>query len=326
MSTLTGLISAGGGGGSLPNDIARKNTDETLYTDVSGGVWLKTGNLIDEDLVNYPDANSVDLYLQNAGQYNDYNEATSFSAMRFSNDGSILVTYYAGWIFEQLILSTPYDITSGTKQQTSTFSSYTTSGTGLSFYSNGSYLFLYGHAEALMFRFSLSSPYSTSSITAPSSITYNYSSYTASYIGVSSDGTKAYFLNQGDIDSFDLTTPYDLFSRNLSSKTTFDISSVANTIVTNNFMAISSNRFIGYSNSEGVYKHYVMETPNDISTIKYIEDINLPFSSGSPHALTLSQNDQYLHVVYNNDLYRYDLSTKIGVKNDTGIYDYVKIK
>lgn len=329
MSSITGLIS-GGGGGTPVNSIARLFVGgQTQYTDESGGVWLKTGNLIDADAATYPNAIEQEIYLYSQGKENWNNSPDPF-AMRFSEDGTIFTSFYAGWIFVQMILSTPYDlVTAGNRSQKATFSEYTTSGTGLSFWSNGSshYAFVYARQEASMIRFTLPAAYDVSSILGASYASFNYASNAARYMGISDDGTKAYFwADAGTIDTFDLTTPYNLHSRVLASITSFTFS----TVTTGTLQVISSNKLITYDSTNSVFKVYVMQTPKDVSSIVFSHDFSSDpiTASGGVYTLTgaLTNNDQYFFPIAASDLWRYDLEQKMGLETNTGTYDYLKLK
>ena len=61
MSTISSLISSGGGGGSNVNDIKFTNNTDSLITTESDEVWLK-GGVTETDVATYPDATSNFAY------------------------------------------------------------------------------------------------------------------------------------------------------------------------------------------------------------------------------------------------------------------------
>ena len=58
MSTITSLISSGGGSGSEVNDNKYTHSAANLITTESGEVWLK-GGVTETDVATYPDATAV---------------------------------------------------------------------------------------------------------------------------------------------------------------------------------------------------------------------------------------------------------------------------
>lgn len=119
MSTLTALISGGGGGGEsvVPvNGIAQLNVDENLYTDSEGREWLRNGALITTGLENYPDAEVKNDLISLSYSTSAYatlspNKAQG-SGFCFSEDGLIFYYLaYASYVY-QYTLSVPYIINS----------------------------------------------------------------------------------------------------------------------------------------------------------------------------------------------------------------------
>lgn len=126
MSTLTSLISAGGGGGGTPvNTIAQLNVGgQTLYEDPSGGEWLKTGNILTSGLASYPDAVVKKRPLMSSITYDGVSYNTSFVSrgFHFNPDGTRLyVTNFSTQVISQYNLSTPWDITTATYSKSSNF-------------------------------------------------------------------------------------------------------------------------------------------------------------------------------------------------------------
>lgn len=114
MSTLTSLISAGGGGGGTPvNTIAQLSVGgQTLYEEPSGGVWLKTGNILTSGLASYPDAKVKKRPIMSSITYDGVSGSVGSSqGSEFSPDGTrFFNSETTGQTIRQYNLSTPWDL------------------------------------------------------------------------------------------------------------------------------------------------------------------------------------------------------------------------
>jgi len=114
MSTLTSLISAGGGGGTPVNTISQLSVGgQTLYEEQSGGEWLKTGNVLTSGLASYPDAVVKKRPTMSSLSYDSvsYTLPYTLGDFKFNTDGTRLYfTAYSTNVLAQYNLSTPWDL------------------------------------------------------------------------------------------------------------------------------------------------------------------------------------------------------------------------
>lgn len=131
------------------------------------------------------------------------------------DSGNKLYTLWSSGAVGQYDLSTPNDLSTLSLVNTFDISSELTDAGGLFMKEDGTKLYVVGRTNNTVYQYSLSTPYDLSTLS------YDATSYDASYVGMTnshaiffnSDGTKFYIAdNAGDstLFEFDLTTPWDI--------------------------------------------------------------------------------------------------------------------
>ena len=147
MSSITSLISAGGGGGGTPvNGIAQLYLNGAIsYTDELSQLWLKTGNIIASDPSTYPDA-TIGLNLAGATYSTSFSTAGQEQfpkGLAFNDDGTKMFIIGSNVYVYQYALSTAFDVSSAS------FTAFVnlqgiglTTPTAIAFNNNGSKMFI----------------------------------------------------------------------------------------------------------------------------------------------------------------------------------------
>lgn len=324
MSSITGLISGGGGGGTPVNGIERLYVGgQVQYTDESGGVWLKTGNGIISDTTAYPDAyetigsftNSSILYAKSFTQSNQYN------SIFFHTDGSKMYLAAPANIY-QYSLSIAFDINTATYDNVS----YSTgqNNYALTFNSNGTKFYV-GSANFIQI-YSLSTAWDISSASSSGSFDINISSSygietNCTGLAFSPSGTRLYYCGTSTdrMLYYDLTTPYDL-------STVTGSNAAFQNIINPYGLFTNNNGDIYYTGSsdDTLYKR----NSSFASPIQRSLSIFTPVIFGiCGDSTTISGTDSRIYLVgSNNVVSALYAGNSMGLSEDTGTYDYIKLK
>ncbi len=333
MSTLTSLISAGGGGGGTPvNTIAQLYVGgETLYEDPTGGEWLKTGNLIGSGLENYPDAYLTGGYIPTTSYANISKsvaaQISTSSGVTWGDSGTkIYVAGYNSTVVYQYNLSTAYDVSTATYSTSRNFSDYlTTHVFSINFNNTGTRCYVPGDTDQYtVYQYDLSTAWNISTATVNNSFTtFNDSMPSPRFIKFNSDGTKFYKKDIGIIGQFNASTPFSI-----ASATYVGLKNIAN-LYSNTFYISQDGSYIIIGVSNALQK-WNLSTPFAISTATYSGEQSPALtqeSSTSQGGDFTPDLTKFIKVgATNNTVYQYNLGEVIGLSVDTGDYDYLKIK
>lgn len=332
MSSLTSLY-GGGGGGTPVNGIERLFVGgQTQYTDESGGVWLKTGNVLSSGLENYPDAYKDDPLstATYAGISSPSIGAQSGSqwSFVFNNDGTkMFTTDYGSNRLLQYSLSTPYDITTITYANISTNVGVNEhyQPWAIAINNDGTRIYFGSGYNLAFFQYSLSTPYdlstaffsnSTPASQGPRSMKFN------------NDGTKLIaLLADNKVYHYSLSVPYNIGGMLLISGN-FSFSSQDGNAQAIVFNLNGTVMYMVGKTNDRIYK-YNLSTAFDVSTITYSsESVSIASEDGEPRSLSFNEDYSKLLMLGANTskIYEYQFNEVVGLSTDTGTYDYVKIK
>lgn len=352
MSSITGLISGGGGGGTPVNTIAELSVGGvTQYTDASGGEWLKTGNVLTSGLASYPDAVVKTRPSISSFSYDTVtgtlNGQSNLTRMRFKPDGTKVyalnssVNYLYQWD-----LSTAWDISTISASTTGSYdlANFTTPTTGFDFTKDGKMLYVVtnGATAASIGKVGLSTAWDISTAdnnersSYGSSMKYNFQ-YTSNGSSPSSiSGLQDIHLSKDDSRIYVNTQNMIL---------QFKTPNAANWLTTSNFIIESATQLrathqIGFDpNYERIYIQQdntrLREcdiNPDDISTIKYTGNYSTtPFNTLSnwPQIQFKSDSTKMYALAYNtNTIYQFSVTPEeyIGVPYTINSNSYLKIK
>ena len=323
MSSLTSLY-GGGGGGTPVNSIARLGVDETTYTDPDGGVWLKTGNTITSDTTTYPDAYVNPANITSAS---DTGDTVNVSAVDGSPRGLFVFPNgsgfaWAGFSTQRIRgwnMATPFVLAGSSNSQASASLGYGPE--DVTFNNNGTKMFVIGAGALWEYTCSIAYNVSTASLVS------NYGVSNPSGLSFNPDGTKLFITSSSldDIRMYNLSTAFDPSTLSYSGDS-FSLSSQGTNPQTHSWNADGTKLFV----SDLVDKvfQYNLSTAYDITTASYSDKfletpnnlVGVYFETGSNNLYTINNSTDLV--------YRYNLQSLpfMGVSENTGTYDYVKLK
>jgi hypothetical protein len=206
-------------------------------------------------------------------------------------------------------LSTAYDISSASYNQSFDVSGQDGLPRGVTFNGDGTKMFVVGDAMANVYSYNLSTAYNLGS-----------ASYNQSFNVVGQDGTPTgvtfngdvskMFMVGGDYDnvySYNLSTTYDLGSASYNQ--TFDISGQTDDPMGVTFNGNGSKMFVVGDDNNNVYS-YNVSTAYDLSSATYNQSFDVSGQDGVPRDVRFNGDGSKMFVVGadNADVYSYDMS------------------
>lgn len=337
MSSITGLIS-GGGGGTPINGVSRFNKTDASFTDNQGQVWLKTGNLITSGFATYPDADITNGLMSLASYTGSSiyvgNLTVSPVNVEFSPNGlSMYVCEISSGLILHWTLTTPFDLSTATYAAFLNVSAQTAQPHSLKFSDDGLKAFVVGADSNNIFQYSMANPYGISgavyqklfaAVVSPTDVDWSI------------DG-KSIFM-------------YSFSSRSIYQypvKTPFDISSIGSPVNELNFNTLNSVIYTPYSfefNSDGTILYvldiintldrwgiyeFKLRSPYDISEPQWTGGyFNLSGQMTTPRGFFIKRDDLKMYTIGtgNDRVYEYNLGQAIGQPLATDEFDYIRIK
>ena len=329
MSTLTGLISAGGGGGGTPiNGVSKFQLGgQALYTDASSQVWLKSGNILIGESATYPDAiESTDVVLTgSAYDSKSFSTATQETGPRgfdFNADGTKLYVSGDSTDVFQYSLSTAWDISTASYDSVTLDTSL--ANPRMSFADNGSKLYLLNGTSA--YQFSLSTAYDLSTASYDNKfLTFA----TASSLILNDTGELAVWQQSSNLYVLRLTTPFDI-STGYNTGVTLSVSSQDSSPQSICFSQDGYIMFMTGTTNDRVH-HYELSEAFNVSTAVYKSWFSVSSQATLPLGIRFSSSLDKVYVLdFGTDtIYQYSTAVVfnyIGLKTTTDQYDYLRIK
>lgn len=337
MSTLTGLISAGGGGGGTPvNSIARLYVGgQVLYTDEADGVWLKTGNIITPDETTYPNATISSGSISDAVFTQSFSVSSQEAApqgIAFNNDGTkmYIVGFSSDSVFEYE-LSTAFDISTASYNSVS-FSVFSQdySPQSISFNNDGTKMYIVGEGGVDVNEYALSTAFDVSTASYTTNFSVSAQETSPKDVVFNNDGTKMYIVGTtgDDINEYALSTAFDISTASYT--TNFSVSTQETFPAGVAFNSNGTKMYVIGTTTDTVYE-YSLSTAFDISTASYNNaSFSVSAQDAAPVDIYFNNSFTKMYIVGSNSdtVYEYSgvFSDIMGVASNTGTYDYVKLK
>ena len=342
MSNLSDFLPSGGGGGSTPvNAVTARYSADTTITDEDGSVWLKGGNIITENLENYPDATesiaSVNSTTAVGASNNLAQYQTAFldtNAFVVKPDGTKLYCFENSNVL-QFNMPTPWDVTSITSLESikSVSGSQTNSyGSSTVFSPDGRWVYFTNRASPsqIIYQSEMTTPWDSSTIV------YRGSSFPQEEpisLFFNNTGSMVYTIrdNADIIDEWPLSVPFDIIASYGSSMGLAPVSYSVEQVRYGVNVTISNDGTFLQSSQNRLDTMWKLSKPWDFSTASQVSRLNVPGLSSTANG-----------IVYDRDFTKaisidgrttssisqsYDVSPEnyIGIQIPSGSYDYVRI-
>lgn len=344
MSSLTSLY-GGGGGGTPVNSIAQLYVGgQTQYTDESGGVWLKTGNIIVSDPTTYPDAyvtpNTAESVLFTQKFPVDAQEINP-TGLAFNTDGTkMFVVGVTGNDVNEYALSTAFDVSTASFTQLFSVSAQDSNPRDVSFNNDGTKMYIVGSTRAYQYTLSAAFDISTA-VYANKEGSYFSQQRQATGMAFNNDGTKMFIVGQdgqtGSLDvvhSYTLSTAFDVST--LSNPAQFDVGSQETFPTGIAFNTDGTKMFIVGSTGDDVNEYALSTGFNLLSTVSFTTNFSVASQDNNPQGIAFNNDGTKMFILGSggDDVIDYSLLSPfslskidgIGLPTDTGTYDYVKLK
>ena len=320
------LSTGGGSGGGDPvNSVVRLYVgDSTTYTDENGGFYLKTGNIINADPTNYPNAIISTILTDYTNK--DLTEESTKRAIALNNDGTkMYIIGSAQDAVKEYSLSTAFNVFTATYTQDFYVGNEDLNPYGITFNSDGTKMYIVGVSTDTVYEYILSTAFNVSTATLNQSFSVAAKDSVPEDIVFNTDGTIMYIAGGANdsIYQYSLSTAFDI-------STAVFTKSLLLTSEQPNGMAFNSDgtkMYIvdGFTDSLVIY---FLSIAFDISTAVQQGFYDLSNSFATPEGIVLSSNDQFMYIVgsQSSTVRQYTYSEKMGNPTDTGANDYIKLK
>jgi hypothetical protein len=223
---------------------------------------------------------------------------TSPSGVEFKPDGTkMYIVGTAGDDITEYTLSPAWDITSATYVTDYPVSGQQVNPRCVRFKSDGTAMYVSNSSNASITTYTLSTPWSISSVTSNSTTTLSGGASSIEF-WFKSDGTRIFGLSNTSVFSYTLSTPWLVSSASADTGTL--------TVPSGHSIALLSDGTKLYTSQEtgsaGIIHEFVMTTPYDLSTGS-ASGVTFDASAQDirPYGITLKPDDTKLFIVGNND-------------------------
>lgn len=338
MSSITGLIS-GGGGGTPINGTATFAKDTNLFTDDQGQVWLK--GFLTEGFATYPDAEvksgNVCLMRYDNKTFSVSAQDNSPNGIYFKPDGSAF--FLVGGINGQVYaysMSTPFDISTASYVTAHTVSAQGTP-VGLFFKPDGTKM--YTSSGTNVNEYNLSTIWNINTAVYETQINVGINATNA--LTFSADGTKMFIANVSSVQDFytyDLSTAWNISTaqpqgsqfKRVSLRYKLDAMFNIDTAVNASYVNFNSSGTMAYvSNVQTLSIHlFKLGMPYNLNTMV---DTGQTFYTGdnnsNPRGRFITPDTKYFYSVFANDR----TVRQFSIPDAIGFYsrnpnEYVRIK
>ena len=326
MSNFTDFFQSGSGGGGDPvNSIVGLYVNDFLsYTDENGGVYLKTGNVINSDPVNYP--NAFISTILSTYTFKSAPEESTKRDITFNNDGTkMYIIGSAQDAVKEYSLSTAFNVSSATYTQDFYVGTEDANPYGIAFNNDGTKMYIVGNTTDSVYEYILSTAFNVSTATLNQSFSVAAQDTVPEGIAFNPNGTIMYIVGNGtdSIYQYSLSTAFDISTATFTQSVGLSATS-ANGMAFNND---GTRMYIIESLTDSVFI-YSLSTAFDISTIVLQSTADVSFQFTSPEGIALDNNEQFIYIVgtSNSNVEQYLYSEKMGNPTNTGDNDYLKLK
>jgi DNA-binding beta-propeller fold protein YncE len=243
----------------------------------------------------------------------------------FKSDGTVMfVIGFSGDDINRYTLSTAWDVSTASYQDTADVSAQDTNPHGLFIKSDGLEIFMFGRQSATAFKYTVNSAWTFSN--------FSYSKPTTDYFDVASqetipeslsfksDGTKMYVMGRvgDDINEYNLSTAWSIHTASFSQ--TFSVAGQETSPKGLFFKPDGTKFYVTGEGSDGVYE-YDLTTAWDVSTASHNQTFSISTQSGNPSAIYIKADGTQMFILdrSDNNVYEYSLSTAWDVS--TASYD-----
>jgi DNA-binding beta-propeller fold protein YncE len=331
MSSITSLISGGGGGGTPVNSIVRLSVGgEIEYTDEFGGVYLKTGNFILTDESTYPDA----YFGPNIGAasftqlFSVSAQETAPTGIAFNNDGTkMFIVGYTGDDVNEYALSTGFDVSTASFTDSFSVAAQDNVPVDIAFNNDGTKMFIVGFTGKDVNEYSLSTGFDVSTASFTDSFSVSAQETSPEGIAFNNDGTKMYIVGTGGdrVYEYALSTGFDVSTASFTNS--FSVSSQETDPAGIAFNNDGTKMYIvGYNGKE--VNEYVLSTGFDVSTASFTQLFSVSAQENDPAGIAFNNDGTKMFIVGLNgqEINEYDILSIMGEPNNTGVNDYLKLK
>jgi sugar lactone lactonase YvrE len=331
MSSITSLISGGGGGGTPVNSIVRLSVGgEIQYTDEFGGVYLKTGNFILKDEATYPNA-----YFENnivvASFTDSFSVATQDAlpnGLAFNNDGTKMYVVGIGLDnVNEYALSTGFDVSTASFTTDFSVAAQDTTPSDVKFNNDGTKMYVVGTAGQDVNEYALSTAFDVTTASFTTNFSVSAQETSPQGLNFNNDGTKMYIVGDigKEVNEYALSTAFDISTATFTQL--FSVAAQENGPAGIAFNANGTKMFIvGYSGDE--VNQYTLSTAFNVSTASFTKLFSVAAQETTPLGIFFNNDDSKMFIVGSTGdaVYEYDIPSIMGEINNTGANDYLKLK
>lgn len=331
MSSITSLISGGGGGGGTPvNGIVQLYLDGALsYTDESGQIWLKTGNIIASDPATYPDA-TIGSNLAGSTFLTSFSVAgqeQNPKGIAFNNDGTKMFIIGNNVFVYQYALSIAFNVSSA---------SFTTfvnlQGIGLeapssiTFNNNGTKMFIVDSGtNDRVWQFAMSN-YDVNTVGGQSGLfSIGAQDLLPTGIAFNNDGTRMFITG----DTNDSVYQYNLLTAFTPTTGVFvkSFSVAAQELSPSgiDFNSDGTRMYVVGAAGKFVYE-YILGLPFDIGEVSFGAAFSVRTQDSLPQDIRFNNDRTKMFILGSQTVYDYSIPEAMGLTANTGTYDYLKLK
>jgi len=207
-------------------------------------------------------------------------------------------------------LSTGYDLSTASYNQTFDVSGQTYSPEGIAFNGSGTKMFVVGFGNTHVYSYNVSTAYDISTASYNQKLDVSGQDEYPQGVRFNGDGSKMFVVGfkNDNVYSYNLSTAYDLASA--SYNRSFDVSGQEGSATGMKFNGDGSKMFVvGYS-GDNVYS-YNLSTAYDLSSATYNRSFDVSVQDGVPRGVTFNGDGSKMFVVGddNNNVYSYNVST-----------------
>jgi len=301
----------------IPRDPQASDTNENtgyeVGKDENDNIAVKASNTEVDNSVKRAGTTLVVGYSLSSASYDNQSldvsgEETLPRGVTFNGDGSkMFVVGQDTTNVYSYNLSTAYDISSASYNQSFDVSGQDTGPTGMTFNGDGTKMFVIGSGTNKVYSYNLSTAYDLGSASYNQSFGVSEDTQPRGVI-FNGDGSKMFVVGfQNDsVYSYDVSTTYDISSANYNQ--TFDVSGQEGSPTGVTFNEDGTKMFVVGQNTGSVYS-YNVSTAYDLGSASYTQSFDVSGQDAYPRGMTFNGDGTKMFVVGHNTDTVYQYST-----------------